>query len=89
MQLQWGVLQFGTYEEEEFVLYNRTAEGQTVDGALDVSTRSGQFLAIHPVASQTLVLIEMISRTAEGVCSLLRHGIDSGTHEVAVLHVEG
>ena len=89
MQLQWSVLQFGTYEEEEFVLDNRTSEGQSVDGALDVATRSCQFLAIHPVASQTLVLIEMICRTTEYVCSLLRHGIDGGTHEVAVLHVEG
>ena len=89
MQLQWGVLQFRTYEEEEFVLDNRSAECQSADGALDVSTRSSQLLAIHPVASKTLVLIEMISRTTEYVCSLLRHGIDCGTHEVAVLHVEG
>ena len=31
----------------------------------------------------------MVCRPAEGVCSLLCHGVDGGTHEVAVLHVEG
>ena len=37
MQLKRGVLKFGTYEEEEFVLDDWTAECQSVDGALDVA----------------------------------------------------
>ena len=89
MELKRGVLKFCTYEEEEFVLDYRTSESQTVYGALDVSTWRSQFLAIHPIASQALVLIEMVGRTTKCVRTLFGDGIDSGSHEIAVLHIEG
>ena len=88
MQLQRRVLKLRTDEEEELVLYYRTAEGKSVDGALDVWAVA-QFLAIDLVAPKRLVLVEMVCRTAECVCSLLCHGVDACSHEVAVFHVEG
>ena len=82
------VLILAVDEEEEFVLQNRSAEGDAVDVALLALTLAEE-LATHLVATQILVLEEGIGGATEGIGSLLGHHVDRSPHEITVFHVEG
>ena len=82
-----GIL--GVHEEEELVLDDGAAEGETVSGAAVLFAGTGDLLTVHGVTLQVLVLVIYISRTLEGVGTGLGDGVHTTADEVGLTNVVG
>ena len=80
---------FAIDEEEELVLQDRAAEGETVGGLLVLGTCAADLLALDGVTTHVLVAVVDVGCAAEGVRTRLRDGIHTTTDEVGLANVVG
>ncbi len=80
---------FGIDEEEEFVLHDGAAEGETVGGAAVLVAGAGDLLSVHGVTLHVLVLVVDVGGTLEGVGTGLGDGVHAAADEVGLANVVG
>ena len=76
------------HKEEEFVLDNRTAQGEAV-GLFVLILTTAQVFVVDAVTAHILVAVVGVGCTLEGVRTTLRNGVDTTAYEVGLAHVEG
>ena len=86
--LSRSLLLFVVYEEEQFVLDDRTAQREAV-GSLGLVGTCSQVLAVDAVTAHVLVAVIGIGSTSERVRTTLGNGVDAAAYEVRLAHVEG
>ena len=80
---------FTVDEEEQLVLQNRAAKGETVGGLLVLCTCSGDLLTLNSVTTHVLVAVIDVGSTAERVRTRLRDGVHTTTDEVGLTDIVG
>ena len=77
----------GVGEEEELVLHNRSAQGETV-GRVAVRAALAQVGVVHAVTVHVLVVVVDVGRSLERVRTGLGHGVDTAADEVGLAYVK-
>ncbi len=75
------------YEEEQFILEDRTAERHTVNSLPVSGTCAGNLLLLNSVTTHILVLVIDVSRTLESVSTRLSDSVDTTTDEVSLADI--
>ena len=80
-----GVLE--VCEEEEFVLHDRSAEGEAVGGVAVLVAGTGDSLALYGVTAHILVAVVDVGAALEGVSTGLGDGVHATSDEVGLTYV--
>ena len=73
-------------KEEQLILNNRAAQGETIDGLTVFSSRT-EILTVNLITAHVLVAEISIGSTLEGICTRLSNSINATTNEVSLTNI--